>query len=342
MNNMHHQMDSDKFGIQTINMLPGVTSLELMPRLGSHIGLNKLYIKRDDEGGRGGGGNKIRKFQRQFAKLISNGHDTVIMTAHHQSNAARELVGVAAQMGLSTVIVVKDVIGRKTDSFAQNGNRLLLDLLDAKLVEIPAGTDAADFVENVSLQLKASGANPFIIPFGASDPLGSMGYVDCANEILDQIHLCEGRAPDIVVVPTGSCGTHAGLAAGFAKQDVSTKTIGFTILKQKDDAVVGVETLANQILRELGEENLNFDVNVDDCALGGGYGEITPECLEAIRLTARLEGLFLDPVYTGKAMAGLISQVKRGLIDPDQIVVFVHTGGLPLLFAYSDAFEIEA
>lgn len=341
MNRMNQQINSDEYDIPTINMLPETTSLELMPRLGGYIGLNKLYIKRDDEGGRGGGGNKIRKFQRQFAKIISNGYDTVIMAAHPQSNAARELVGAAAQMGLKSIIVVKDLIDRKTVSFAQNGNRLLLDLLDAKLVEIPADIDVMGFVEELSLKLKKSGENPFVLPFGASDPLGSMGYIDCANEIIEQVRLCEGHAPDIVIVPTGSCGTHAGLTAGFAKQSVSTKTVGFTILKQKDDAIMEVERLVSQTLRELGEEKHIFDVNVDDCALGDGYGKTTPECLEAIRLTARLEGIFLDPVYTGKAMAGLISQVKRGLIDPDQIVVFVHTGGFPLLFAYSDAFKKE-
>ncbi|MBL4853111.1 MAG: pyridoxal-phosphate dependent enzyme [Robiginitomaculum sp.] len=333
------QMHPDENNIQKFDLLHTATPLEPLPRLGKHIGLKNLFIKRDDEGGRGGGGNKIRKFERQLAKMILEGYDTVIIAAHHQSNAARELVSTAAMMGLKSVIVVKDLIGRKTESFSSNGNRLLLNLLGAELIEVPQNVDFMDFISDLAAKLRAEGASPYVLPFGASDALGCMGYVDCANEILKQIKAMKGRDPDIVTVPTGSCGTQAGLVAGFARQGVATKTVGFTILKEKQDAVHGVEALTKQTLQELGSESADFDVFIDDCARDDGYGPITPECLDAIRLTARLEGIFLDPVYTGKAMAGLISQVDNKLIDPEQIVVFVHTGGLPRLFVYSDAFK---
>ncbi len=331
----------DVNGVPKFNLLPGVTPLEPLSRLGAHIGLSNLYIKRDDEGGRGGGGNKIRKFERQFAKMVADGHDTVIIAAHHQSNAARELSGTAARFGLRSVVAVKDLIGRKTAAFGENGNRLLLSLLGTELVEVPADEDFVNFIKQLAKRLQFEGASPFILPFGASDVLGTMGYVDCADEILEQVRVETGRDPDVVIVPTGSGGTQAGLVAGFARRGVLTKTVGFTILKSKEDAINAVGKLAKETLGELGDKDLPFEIIVDDCALGDGYGQTTPDSLEAIRLTAQLEGLFLDPVYTGKAMAGLISQTRHGLIDSDQIVVFIHTGGLPLLFAYVDAFKGE-
>lgn len=339
MTDMTPEIKLDANGVQKFNLLPGATPLEPMPRLGKHIGLSNLYVKRDDEGGRGGGGNKIRKFERQFAKMVEHGHDTVIIAAHHQSNAARELAGTAARFGLRSVIAVKDLIGRKTTAFGDNGNRLLLDLLGAELVEVPADEDFETFINSLAQHLQFEGASPFILPFGASDALGSMGYIDCANEIIEQVLAQTGREPDVVIVPTGSCGTQAGLIAGFARHGVPTKVVGFTILKPKQDALNAIGELTKETLEKLGDKELPFETIVDDCARGDGYGQITPDSLEAIRLTAQLEGLFLDPVYTGKAMAGLISQVKRGLIGPDQIVVFVHTGGLPLLFAYADVFK---
>ena len=333
------KMIPDVNGIQKFNLLPGTTPLEPLSRLGAHIGLNKLYVKRDDEGGRGGGGNKIRKFERQFAKMIADGYDTVIIAAHGQSNAARELAGTAARFGLRSVFAVKDLIGRQTTAFKDNGNRLLLDLLGAELIDVPAEQDYMDFVNNLADGMKLKGAKPFILPFGASDALGAMGYMDCADEVLAQVREQTGQNPDVVIVPTGSCGTQAGLVAGFARHGVSTKVVGFSILKSQEDATNAVDELTKEVLQKLGDKDLSFQTHVDDCALGDGYGQTTPESIEAIRLTARLEGIFLDPVYTGKAMAGLISQVKRGLIDSDDIVVFVHTGGLPLLFAYADAFK---
>lgn len=339
MKKMAEKIYLDTHGKKKFNLLPGISPLESLPRLGAHIGLNHLYVKRDDEGGRGGGGNKIRKFERQFAKLITEGYDTVIIAAHHQSNAARELSGTAARFGLRCVIAVKGLIGRKTTAFANNGNRLLLDLLGAELVEVPADEDFEFFIKKLERRLQNEGASPFILPFGASNALGSMGYIDCADEILQQVNAQTGRDPDLVVVPTGSCGTQAGLVAGFARHGVATKVIGFTILKTREEANNTVSKLIKEILAELDHKGTSFETMVDDCALGNGYGQTTPDSLKAIRLTAKLEGLFLDPVYTGKAMAGLISLARRGMIHSDQVVVFIHTGGLPLLFAYEDAFK---
>lgn len=339
MNDMTQKMNLDINGKMKFNLLPGVSPLESLSRLGAHIGINNLFVKRDDEGGRGGGGNKIRKFERQFAKMVEGGHDTVIIAAHHQSNAARELAGTAARLGLRSLIVVKDLIGRKTRAFSDNGNRLLLNLLDVELIEIPANEDFDYFIKNLEASLQNEGASPFVLPFGASNILGAMGYIDCADEIIEQVNSQTGRDPDLVIVPTGSCGTQAGLVAGFAIRGVSTKVIGFTILKTREEANNNVRELTNEVLDELGHKATPFETIVEDCALGNGYGQTTSESIEAIRLTAKLEGLFLDPVYTGKAMAGLISMTRDGVITSDQIVVFIHTGGLPLLFAYADVFK---
>jgi len=332
-------LKKDAFGIQKLDLLSNVTPLEAMPNLGERLGLSNLFIKRDDEGGRAGGGNKIRKFERQFAKILEEKYDTVLIAGHPQSNAARALAGTAVSQGLKPVIIYKNLIDRKTEAFAKSGNRLLMNLIGATLVEVPQDADFMEFANQHAASLREQGAKPFILPFGASDLLGTLGYVDCAEQILQQVRAEMGRDPDLVVVSTGSCATHAGLIAGFAAHDTATRVQGFTILKNKDDATSEVARLTQEALVAMGKETVSFDVLVDDCALGEAYGITTPECLDAIRTTASLEGIFLDPVYSGKAMAGLISHTQQGLVGPDEIVVFVHTGGLPLLFAYADAFE---
>lgn len=323
-----------------IPLLPGVTPLEAMPRLGERIGLKHLYIKRDDEGGRGGGGNKLRKFERQFADLLEQNADTVIIAAHPQSNAARELAGTAVRFGLRPLIVMKRIIARETVAFETSGNRLLLDLLGAELIEISSEEDFDEAIARVEADLRARGAKPYTLPFGASNTAGILGYADCATEILQQTLEAEGRFPDLVIVPTGSGGTHAGLMFGFARAGVSTEVLGFTILQQPADAIASVQRLLEEALRQDSENDFTPPaIQIAADALGAGYGIPTSQGLETIRLVASLEGIFLDPVYTGKAMAGLIARRATGEIDPDALVVFIHTGGLPLLFAYSDIFQ---
>lgn len=322
-----------------VRLLPGQSPLEPLSRLSDHLGSRKIYVKRDDEGGRGGGGNKLRKFERQFADARTKGADTFLIAAHPQSNAARELAGAAARFGLRAVIAVKDLVGRDTVPFRESGNALLLDLLGADLVWVPDEEDFSTALDRIADQLRSEGARPYVLPFGASDALGVLGYVDCAQEIIEQTNVIEGRDPDLIVVATGSGGTQAGLVAGMARTRCKTRVVGFTILKPAEEAAAAVLSLANDALALEGMNAVSASaVIVDGRARGDGYGAVTDAGIAAIRLVARLEGLFLEPVYTGKAMAGLISYLETEEMPADAVIVFVHTGGLPFLFAYPDAF----
>ena len=314
--------------------------LEPAPRLGAAIGAPRLYVKRDDEGGRGGGGNKLRKFERQFADAIASGADTLVLAGHPQSNAARELVGAAARFGLGTVIVSKDLIDRPTTAFEQSGNALLMSLMDARFVTLGPDDDFGEGLDRAADELRQEGARPYVLPFGATNVLGVLGYAECADEIIDQSVAAEGRAPDVVAVAAGSGGTQAGLVAGFRRRGVATRVLGFSILPDPDDARETVAALATEALALDGLGPVApSDVAVDARARGAGYGAVTDGALDAIRLAARLEGLLLDPVYTGKVLDGLRGHLAEEPVSADSIVVLVHTGGLPLLYAYADAFN---
>lgn len=317
-----------------VALLDGYTPIQPLNRLSEYLQGPKIFIKRDDLGP-SGGGNKIRKFERQFAEARAKGADTLILAAHSQSNCARELVGCAAQSGFETIIATKDLVDRTDDAYRFNGNALLLNLMGTRFEHVDADQDFMQAMQAIAARQKAHGKKPYILPFGASDGLGVSGYVDSGREIHTQ---CEelGVQPSVVIVATGSCGTHAGLQIAMAENSGSTLVRGFSILHDEATAIQEVDRL---IAETIGPHNLAEKIKVDCRALGAGYGRPTSECIEAIRLVARLEGIFLDPVYTGKAMAGFIDWLpKSGLVSNDT-VVFVHTGGSPLLFAYQEIFQ---
>jgi L-cysteate sulfo-lyase len=322
-----------------LELIQRQSPLERMARLGDHLGRPHLFVKRDDEGGRGGGGNKLRKFERQFGQALDQGADTFVIAAHPQSNAARELVGCAVRFGFRTVVAVKELVPRETPAFRDSGNALLLELLGTEFVRVPANEEFAHALERIAVDLRRQGAKPYVLPFGASNQLGTLGYADCADEIIAQSRSMMGREPDIIGVATGTGGTHAGLLTGVVRAGVQTRVVGFEIGKFLPDAATRVRQLTDDALAVEGLGPVpEKAVVVDRRACGEGYGFVTPDGVEAIRLVARLEGLFLEPVYTGKAMAGLLSYLETEAVPKDALVVFVHTGGLPLLFAYPDAF----
>lgn len=319
-----------------IMLLDGPTSLQALPRLTQHLGGPRLFIKRDDEGGPAGGGNKLRKFERQFAEALEQGADVIILPAHSQSNCARELAGSAAKHGLQCRIVIKDIVGRYDERYEKSGNALLMRILGVQFVEISKDQDFEDAMENVANDCRAEGLSPYILPFGASNPLGVSGYVDSGREILSQSIETFGSHPSVIAVATGSCGTQAGLVSAVLEAESATRVQGFSVLADAESAIKKVGKLANDTLGRPVPESSIF---VDGRASGGAYGRPTKEGIDAIRLLARLEGLFLDPVYTGKAMAGLIDWIPERNLDAEDTVVFVHTGGMPLLFAYGDEFQ---
>ncbi len=322
-----------------VKLLNRASSLEFLPNLSAKLG-PKIFIKRDDEGGRGGGGNKLRKYERIIADAIDKKADTLIIAGHYQSNAARELVGAACQLGLKSIVVCKDMIPEQNPTFNQNGNALLLKLMNTKIVPISTHDDFQAEMEKVAKDVIKSGHLPYIIPFGGSNLLGALGYLDCANEIIEQFGSIEGKSPDYIVTPTGSGGTMAGLVAGFAIENMPTKVIGFSVL-HKDETIKNiVANLTAEIIASVKpNSNIKANFELDTNFVGDAYGATTESGKKAIRMLAELEGLFLCPVYTGKAMAGLIDYIEKNKVKNDDTIVFIHTGGMPLVHAYYNTFE---
>ena len=323
-----------------VKLLNRKSSLEFLPNLSEHLG-TRIYVKRDDEGGRGGGGNKLRKYERIIADAISQNCDTLIIAGHKQSNAARELVGAACQLGLKSIVVSKEMIPIQNPTFNQNGNALLMSLMNAKIIDINEDDDFMDEMKKIANNIENEGKKAYLIPFGGSNLLGALGYVDCANEILDEFNELNIGEPSFIVTPTGSGGTQAGLVAGCAIRKVKTKVIGFSVLHKDKTIQEIVARLSNEIIEaiDFDKSKLNFEVNVD--FVGKGYGIPTKQGIKSIKILAELEGLFLCPVYTGKAMAGLIEYIKTGKITKDDTIVFIHTGGMPLVHAYYNGYNIN-
>jgi D-cysteine desulfhydrase/L-cysteate sulfo-lyase len=296
-----------------------------------------LYIKREDMTGIGGGGNKIRKLEYQLGQALKEQSTYVMTTGAVQSNHAHLTAASAVKLGLKPLLVLSG------DPGDELGGNLYLDRLLGAQVEFISHAEGRPSLETINEimrqkaeQLKAQGEKVYIVPEGGSDVLGSVGYALAIKELESQ--LCE-TAPylqrTLVVLATGTCGTHAGLTAGrklFAANQIDIAGIsisGNTQIKRDK-----TRQIANETLSLLGCE---YKVQEDEILLldeymGEGYGKTTPECIEAISLAARTEGLFLDPVYTGKAFAALLDLAKRGGIDSYDAVVFMHNGGLPLLF----------
>ncbi|MGL4631288.1 MAG: D-cysteine desulfhydrase family protein [Leadbetterella sp.] len=320
-----------------VQLLGKASAFEFLPRLTEYLNGPKIYIKRDDEGGRSGGGNKLRKYERIIGEAISHNCDTLIIAGHYQSNAARELVGSACQLGLKSVVVCKELIPNQNEVFLQNGNALLMNIMGAEIVSIKKEDDFMTEMKNVAQQITEKGGKPYIIPFGGSNVLGALGYVDCVEEIKTQCLENSIDFPNYIFTPTGSGGTQAGLIAGAQQKQVNSKIIGISVLHPKEVATKIVLDLTNQTLLHLESSNTQSEnVIVDDRFVGKGYGISTEQSIETIKLLAKLEGVFLCPVYTAKAMTGLIDYVQSGKISKDESVLFIHTGGSPLIYAYYD------
>lgn len=299
------------------------TPVEPAPRLAAALGLGPadLWIKRDDLTGPGGGGNKIRKLEWTVGAALADGADTLVTTGAPQSNHARLTAAAAARLGLAAVLVLRGSPGA-----SHSGNLALDGLLGARLAWAGdvdgAGLDAA--AAEVCARLRADGARPALIPFGGSGVLGARGYVRCGEELDEQV-------PELrtVVVALGSGGTMAGLVAALGTGSV----LGVDVGALADPAAAVAEFAAPLAAEEITAAGLR--VRRDQ--IGSGYAALTGPASEALRLAARTEGLVLDPVYTGRALAGLRAAVRDGDIRPGQKTVFVHTGGLPGLFGHADA-----
>ncbi len=315
----------------------GPTALTPLERLSRHLGGPRLWIKRDDELGLAGGGNKTRKLEFLVADALAKGADTLITTGAVQSNHCRLTLAAACAEGLACRLVIEERVPGSYDEDA-SGNNMLFRLLGAeRITVVPAGTDLAAALQQEADDVSAAGRVPYVIPGGGSNPLGALGYVAAAEELMAQA--VEARlAFQALVVASGSGGTHAGLLAGLRGNSSGLPVIGVSTRAAREQQEAKILDLARRTAELAGSaiEVTSEDVRVDDGHVGDGYSLPTAGMVEAVKLFARLEGVLLDPVYTGKAAAGLLALVRGGAFDPDGDVVFVHTGGWPALFAYQE------
>ncbi len=319
---------------------PHPTELAPLERLSSHLGGPTIWLKRDDQLGLAGGGNKARKLEFLVADALERGADTLVTTGAVQSNHCRMTLAAARQEGMACRLVIEERVPGSYDEGA-SGNNMLFQLLGAERVTVvPAGTDLAAAMQAEADDLAASGRVGYVLPGGGSNPLGALGYVAAAKELtaqLDELDL----VVDNLVVASGSGGTHAGLVAGLTGLSTGVRVLGVSTRADKAAQEAKILDLARRTSALAGSsvEVMPEDVEVLDGYVGEGYSLPTEGMVEAVRLFARLEGVLLDPVYAGKAAAGLIDLVRQGAFDPDAAVVFVHTGGWPALFAYQDLFS---
>ena len=314
------------------------TPLEPLANLGADLGLS-LSVKRDDCTGFGFGGNKVRQLEFYIGAARAESADTVLITGAVQSNFVRTAAAMAARFSMACHIQLEERVRDVSALYRDNGNVLLDRLLGATLHSFPegeneAGADAA--VAAIAAELRQAGRRPFVIPLGADHPpLGALGYVVAAIELAGQ--LADGEVPDEILVASGSAATHAGLLYGLRALGVEIPVRGICV--RRDAAAQQPRVLHRcadiaQLL-DLPAFVTEDDVRVFDGALAPGYGQLNEATLSAIRRTAGREGLFLDPVYTGKVMAGLIALAEDGALAGRR-VLFWHTGGTPALFAYAD------
>ena len=318
--------------IRRIPLVHEPTPLHLLPRLSAALGGVQVWCKRDDLTRLALGGNKLRKLEFLLREALDQGADTVITTGAAQSNHARLTAAAASSLGMRSILVLRGpVIGQG------QGNLLLDDLVGAevRIRSWQSWDEANALLEEVAVEVREAGHCPYVVPMGGTNALGTLGYVLAARELALQT---EGRTPAAVVCATSSGGTQAGLVLGRALFDLPFEIVGISVAEPAAKAAAAVAQVASAAAALLESAAIPPDtVTVLDDYIGEGYGKLDRRTIEAIRLVASLEGVLLDPVYTGKAMAGLLDLAHRHRWKSGDEVVFLHTGGIPAIFAYWDA-----
>jgi L-cysteate sulfo-lyase len=316
------------------------TALEPMTRLTDYLresvaSAPNLWIKRDDCTGLATGGNKTRKLEYLVGEAVEDKADVLITQGATQSNHARQTAAAAARAGMGCKLLLERRIDGD-EEYEESGNVLLDRLLGAEIIQRPpAGTDMQVEMELLAEELRGTGHRPYVIPGGGSNPTGALGYVRCAQELESAeipVHW--------VVHATGSTGTQAGLVAGLAAMSSPAQVLGVSVRQKQDRQIDAVYDLATRTAAKIGYQGAvsREMVLVDDRWVGGGYGVPTNSMVDAVRLLAQVEGILLDPVYSGKGFAGLLANIREGRFAPEENVVFLHTGGAAALFGYRAAF----
>lgn len=335
-------------GIPRLALLPDATPITRLERLERALAETteppRIYAKRDDLNVFGGGGNKLRKLEFLVGAALHEGCDTFIATGGRQSNFARLAAAASAYAGLRCELVLTDIVPRSDDSYRLNGNVLLDQIFGAQVHYLPGDADARRFAEQRAADLSTQGRRAYVVGLGGSSPVGGLGYAACAAELAAQ-EASLGLRFSHIILPNGSAGTHAGLAAGFtAMQTDPSRILAFTVLAPLPKAAEATVQLTQQVLALFApDRQVSPDaIRIDGTQRGDGYGIPTQAMFEAVQLMAQTEGLLLDPVYSGKAFAGLLAMIRSGALAKDATVLFLVTGGTPGIFAYEPAFRDAA
>ncbi len=313
----------------------GWTPIEKLERLSAMLGGPEIYMKRDDLLGLAGGGNKTRKLEFLVADALAQGCDTLITVGAVQSNHCRLTLAAAAKEGLKCRLLLEQRVAGSYNPDA-SGNNFLFKLLGVERIRVvDLGTDLAATMQQMAEEVGREGGKAYLIPGGGSNPLGALGYVACAEEILAQ-SFDMGLRIDRIVCASGSAGTHAGLITGLIGNSSHIPLVGINVRRTREEQEPMVHKLAEYTAALLGIKGgipRNAITAFGDW-VGPGYSLPSAEMIEAVRMLAHVEGILMDPVYTGKAMAGLIGLIRRGEFKKGEHVLFVHTGGAPALYAY--------
>lgn len=308
------------------------TPLESLPRLSEALGGPRLLIKRDDQTGLAFGGNKTRKLEFLVAEAQDQGANTLISGGALQSNHCRQTAAAAARFGFKCILVLT---GEKPKQ--PSANLLLDELFGAEIVHVADRKDRDGILQETFDHAAKEGIKPYLVPYGGSNATGALGYAFAMKELMEQ-----NVQPDWIVFATSSGGTHAGLLLGQRVFGYKGKVLGISVDESEEWLKQHVSDLASSTGGKLGKR-IEFTpdevlANANYCS--AGYGVLTEQEREAIRLFATCEGLLLDPVYTGRAAAGMIDLIRKGFFNRDDTVVFLHTGGQPALFADQYATKI--
>ncbi len=322
------------------NYVKTPTPVEYAANLTKLLGGPEIYIKRDDELPGAAGGNKTRKLDFVIADALAQGADTIITCGAVQSNHCRLTLSACVKEGLDCHFVLEE---RVKDSYnpESSGNNFLFQLMDIKSITVvPGGADMDAAMNKVADDLKAKGKKPYIIPGGASNALGACGYVACAQELLEQCFAMNLNL-DAIIVPSGSAGTHAGTLVGMIGNNANIPVHGIDVSRPREVQEEKVYALAQQTAELCGVKGgiPREAVRCYGDYYNPGYSLPNDGMLEAVTMLARTEAILLDPVYSGKTMAGFIDLIRKGVFKKGQNVLFLHTGGSPALFVYMKEFR---
>jgi len=320
------------------------TALERLYNIEADIGGPRLYVKRDDTQPIAFGGNKVRQLAFYFGEAREQGADTVLITGAVQSNYCRTCAAFAARLGMECHIQMEERVASNDPLYRTSGNVLVARMLGATMHSYPHGEDEAGAdarLEEIAADLRAEGRRPYVIHLAPGHPpLGALGYVAAARELAGQLDVMDIR-PSTFVVPSGSGATHAGFLFGLRALGIETPVLGICVRRSATVQKPRLAARCAEIAKLLGVSSpvTEDDVWVTDAFLAPGYGHINPATAEAILTGASREALMLDPVYSGKAMAGFLDRARSG--SADETLIFLHTGGTPGIFAYGNALAEE-